>query len=100
MEKHIAHYALSAIKAAVTEKGVVAFTKAARKNIKLMDMSMKEAMEVVVMLTPHMFYKSMTSYADYRVWQDVYHAPCPNGKTAYIKLTLSDGAPVVQFKEK
>ncbi|GHU30297.1 hypothetical protein AGMMS50256_16950 [Betaproteobacteria bacterium] len=35
-----------------------------------------------------------------RVWQDVYHAPCPNGKTAYIRLTLRDGAVVIQFKEK
>jgi len=46
-----------------------------------------------------MFYKSMTTYADHRVWQDVYHAPCPNGKMAYIKLTLQDGAVVIQFKE-
>ena len=26
--------------------------------------------------------------------------PCPNGKTAYIKLTLRAGAVVTQFKEK
>ncbi|MCF8208508.1 MAG: type II toxin-antitoxin system MqsR family toxin [Rhodoferax sp.] len=34
------------------------------------------------------------------VWQDVYHAPCPNGKSAYIKLTLQAGAVVIQFKER
>jgi len=36
----------------------------------------------------------------FRVWQDVYHAPCPNGKTAYIKVTIQAGAIVIQFKEK
>ena len=28
------------------------------------------------------------------------HAPCPNGKTAYIKVTIHAGATVIQFKEK
>jgi motility quorum-sensing regulator/GCU-specific mRNA interferase toxin len=100
MEKHIAHYPLSAIKAIVSEKGARAFTETARYNIRLMGLTPKEAIEVVTRLTPHMLYKSMTSYADHRVWQDVYHAPCPNGKMAYIKLTLRDGAVVIQFKEK
>jgi len=51
-------------------------------------------------LTPALFFKSMTSHLDHRVWQDVYHAPCPNGKTAYIKLTLQAGSVVIQFKER
>jgi hypothetical protein len=46
------------------------------------------------------FYKSMTTYADHRVWQDVYHATTPVRKDAYIKITLRDAAPVIQFKEK
>ncbi len=32
------------------------------------------------------FYKSMTSYGDHRVWQDVYHVHSPAG-TLYIKFT-------------
>jgi motility quorum-sensing regulator/GCU-specific mRNA interferase toxin len=39
-------------------------------------------------------------FADHRVWRDVYHAPCPNGKMAYIKLTMRGDAVVIQFKEK
>ena len=27
----------------------------------------------------------------FRVWQDVYHAPCTNGKMAYIKVTIQLG---------
>lgn len=46
------------------------------------------------------FYKSMTTHTDHRIWQDVYHAPCPNGKTAYIKLTQVAERIVIQFKEK
>ena len=32
------------------------------------------------------FYKSMTSYADHRIWQDVYHVPCGN-MILYVKFT-------------
>lgn len=47
------------------------------------------------------FFKSMTTYADHAVWQDVYHVDTPNGKVAYVKITeRSDGAPVIRFKEK
>jgi motility quorum-sensing regulator/GCU-specific mRNA interferase toxin len=42
----------------------------------------------------------MTTYADHRVWQDVYDAATPVRKNAYIKVTLRDAAPVIQFKEK
>lgn len=51
-------------------------------------------------LRPGMLFKSMTTHADGRVWQDVYHTLCPNGKVAYIKVTLQAGAVVIQFKEK
>ena len=44
-------------------------------------------------------YKSMTTHADHTIWQDVYHAPTRGGE-AYIKVTLRDNAPVIQFKER
>jgi len=40
------------------------------------------------------------AHADHRVWQDVYHAATPVGRVAYIKLTLINERPVVQFKER
>jgi len=55
---------------------------------------------VIGSLSRRSFYKSMTTYADYRVWQDVYYAHTPVNKQAYIKVTLRDLAPVIQFKEK
>jgi len=55
---------------------------------------------VIAALSRRAFYKSMTSYADHRIWQDVYHAATPVRRVAYIKITLRDMAPVIQFKEK
>lgn len=47
------------------------------------------------------FYKSMTTHVSTQVWQDVYHPATPNGKVAYVKVTLrTDGSIVIQFKEK
>ncbi len=42
----------------------------------------------------------MTTYADSRVWQDIYQAATPVRMDSYTKITLRDAAPVIQFKEK
>lgn len=100
MEKNSAHYPLEAIKALVLERGLNAFTKSASDNARLMGLDRIATVSVVLSLQRGMLFKSMTTHADHRVWQDVYHAPCPNGKTAYIKVTIQLGATVIQFKEK
>lgn len=47
------------------------------------------------------FYKSMTAYADPRLWQDVYHVPSPVG-TLYVKFTADVITEflLLSFKEK
>ncbi|EIC30568.1 MULTISPECIES: type II toxin-antitoxin system MqsR family toxin [Methylomicrobium] len=100
MEKRTPHYSLDSIKTQVAALGIRAFTRTAQVGLTQMGLSEAEAVGVVLGLTRGMLYKSMTTHADHRVWQDVYHAPCPNGKTAYIKFTLREGAVVIQFKEK
>jgi motility quorum-sensing regulator / GCU-specific mRNA interferase toxin len=58
---------------------------------------------VVRALTTADFYKSMTTHADHRVWQDVYRsrATTPVGETdLYIKLTVIDDVLIVSFKEQ
>ena len=100
MEKRRAHYSLYDVNNLVTAKGADAFTLTALTNARLMGLSAVQAIEVVISLTPAMFYKSMTTHFDSSVWQDVYHAPTPVGRCAYIKLTLQEGAIVIQFKEK
>jgi motility quorum-sensing regulator/GCU-specific mRNA interferase toxin len=59
-----------------------------------------EVLTLIASLSLRQFYKSMTTYADHRVWQDVYHAATPVRKDAYIKITLRSAAPVIQFKEE
>jgi motility quorum-sensing regulator/GCU-specific mRNA interferase toxin len=65
-----------------------------------MGLTAAEMLAVIASLTRRNFYKSMTSYADHRVWQDVYHAATSVRRDAYIKITLRDAAPVIQFKER
>ena len=100
MEKHQAHYQLTVIQSLVVAGGIATFTQTARINSLLMGLTAEQALSVVSSLNSAMFVKSMTTRNDHRVWQDVYHALCPNGKTAYLKLTLQAGAVVIQFKEK
>ena len=80
--------------------GVAAFTKTALDGGRQMGLTSSEMLDVIAALTKQNFYKSMTTYADHRIWQDVYHAPTPVNKEAYIKITMRDTAPVIQFKEK
>jgi motility quorum-sensing regulator/GCU-specific mRNA interferase toxin len=64
-----------------------------------MGLTSGDMLAAISRLTRREFYKSMTTYNDHRIWQDVYHAPTPVRKDAYIKITLRDNAPVIQFKE-
>lgn len=100
MEKSKAHYSLPEVQSIVARQGSRAFTFTAQRSAENMGLSRAEALGVVFSLTSSMLYKSMTTHSDSTIWQDVYHAPCPNGKIAYIKLTVKAGAVVIQFKEK
>lgn len=100
MEKRKPHYDLSAIQGAVAGLGVASFTKTALDGGRMMGLTSSEMLAVVEGLSRADFYKSMTFHSDHRAWQDVYHAGTPVGKTAYIKVTMHGGVPVIQFKEK
>lgn len=76
------------------------FTSTAKNNARQMGLDGQATLDVVLGLQRRMLFKSMTTHASSQVWQDVYHAPCPNGKIAYIKVTIHAGATVIQFKEK
>ena len=54
--------------------------------------------EVVKALTPKDFYKSVTTHADHRIWQAVYH-PDTIASSVYLKLTVMEDVLVVSFKE-
>ena len=100
MEKPSPHYDLRVVQAQVARLGSAAFTKTALDGGRDMGLTSGEMLAVIAAMTHRNFHKSMTTYADHRVWQDVYYAPAPFDKEAYIKITMRDAAPVIQFKEK
>ena len=65
-----------------------------------MGLTTAEMLAVIASLSRRDFHKSMTTYFDHRIWQDVYHAATPIRRDASIKVTLRDAAPVIRFKEK
>ena len=88
------------IQAQVARLGAAAFAKTALDGGRDMGLTSREMLAVIAALTRRNFYKSMTTYADHSIWQDVYYSPTPVDREAYIKLTMRDTAPVIQFKEK
>jgi motility quorum-sensing regulator/GCU-specific mRNA interferase toxin len=100
MEKRRPHYDLAVIQARVVEMGAAAFTKTALDGGRALGLTSEDMLEVIAALTHGDFYKSMTTIADKRMWQDVYHAMTQVEIEAYIKVTLREGAVVIQFKEK
>lgn len=48
-----------------------------------MGLTSREMLAVIATLTRRNFYKAMTTYADHRIWQDVYYARTPVDKSLY-----------------
>lgn len=100
MEKRKPHYDLPTVQSGIRLRGADAFTATALIGVQAMGLDVAEAIEVVCSMSRSDFYKSMTTYASSRIWQDVYH-PETAGGIDYVKVTLrQDGAVVIQFKEK
>ena len=57
--------------------------------------------KVISTMKKEHFYKSMTSYVNHKIWQDVYHVPCGN-LILYVKFTQNviSEFTLLSFKEK
>lgn len=99
MEKHTPHCKLAIVKRLV-EAGQVRATASAYNGAREIGIDSLDAMcNLILALMPENFYKSMTTHANYRIWQDVYHAETENGDEVYLKLTVIDDVLIVSFKE-
>lgn len=98
MEKLVPHYSLAEIQAQMTSAQAMNLTVSAHGGIRAVGMAQADALAVVQSLTRNDFYKSMTTHADHRVWQDVYHGEW-NGIALYIKFQRAGEYFVVSFKE-
>jgi motility quorum-sensing regulator / GCU-specific mRNA interferase toxin len=97
MEKGTPHCHLPVVKGLI-EVGKVRATVSALAGGAALGFDFDGIIGVVMALTMADFYKSMTTYADHRVWQDVYRPTTPAGEV-YLKLTVIDDVLIVAFKE-
>lgn len=102
MEKLRPHYKLSEIQSVVADPQGRPFTVTALQGGLALGLSEPEMREVVLSLDRQDFIKSMTTHADHKMWQDVYHGMTSGGVVVYIKVTFfsDDRPPIIQFKEK
>lgn len=99
MEKSTPHCKLSVVRRMV-ERGQVRATATAFRGARDLGINDLAGMCAVVMsLTSAHFHKSMTTFADHRIWQDVYRTRIPDGDEVYLKLTVIDDVLIVSFKE-
>ncbi len=97
MEKRSPHCHLSVVRGLI-EEGKVRSTFSALAGGAALGFDFQGIVAVVLALTPRDFYKSMTTHADHRVWQDVYRPTTPAGEV-YLKLTVIQDVLIVSFKE-
>ena len=99
IEKGIPHSKLIVVKA-MAEVGKVAATASAFQGAQDLGINDLDGMCAVVMnLAPSNFFKSMTTFADHRILQDVYRTHA-DGKDVYLKLPVIDDVLIVSFKEQ
>ena len=80
------------------EAGKVRSTFSALADAEALGFDFEAMVDVVLALTRSDFYKSMTTHANHRIWQDVYR-PVTSAGRIYVKLTLIDDVLIVSFKE-
>lgn len=97
MEKRIPHTPLNKIKKLI-EANKINFTRSAIKSAANLGMKESNIVDVVLSLTAQDFYKSMTSNADHKIWQEVYRPKTHFGQL-YCKLTVIDHVLIVSCKE-
>lgn len=97
MEKHSPHCPLNTVKELV-EAGKVRATATAVQCARQLGFRGDAMFEEILKLERSEFYKSMTTYENHKVWQDVYRHNCRAGML-YIKLTVLNDVLIVSFKE-
>jgi len=100
-EKRKPTYDLGAIRHAFRTPSRLAATTTALRTATALGFDREGIVKTIQGLERRHFHKSMTSYADSKIWQDVYHAPSPVG-TLYVKYVADTVTEfrLLSFKEK
>lgn len=101
MEKRRPTYDLHAIKAVLGSNETLAMTTTALRDALALGFDGSAVAQTIASIEGRMFFKSMTTHADHRVWQDVYHVPARD-LTLYVKFQVDvvTEFTVMSFKEK
>lgn len=101
MEKRRPTYDLDAIKLAIGSVDTLAITTSALRDATMLGFDRGGIVETITSIDRRMFFKSMTTFADHRVWQDVYHVPA-RGLQLYVKFQADvvTEFTVMSFKER
>ena len=100
-EKRKPTYDLEAFKSVFSNVDKLSVTGTAVRSAAALGFGRVEIVAMIQTIRREHFYKSMTSYADYRLWQDVYFVPSPVGDL-YVKFTADTVTEfkLLSFKEK
>jgi len=100
MEKRRPHYPLRDIKVAFADPAKLNRSFASKQGADDLGMDDQAVVTAIQALSAADFDKSMTSYADSRVWQDVYR-PGVGDTELYVKFTLDSMKALflISFKE-
>ncbi len=98
MEKRVAHHSLDLIKRLIKEESY-RITGSAYRDAVFLGFDEDDILETVLRLSPKELYKSMTTYHDFKIWQDVYHFDVQRVKL-YVKLQINDDVIIISFKER
>jgi motility quorum-sensing regulator / GCU-specific mRNA interferase toxin len=100
-EKRKPTYDLEAFKTAFNSPEKIAITGTALRSAAALGFGRSDIVGTIQTMRREHFYKSMTAYADHRLWQDVYHVPSSVG-VLYIKFTADVVTEflLLSFKEK
>ncbi len=101
MEKWRPTYDLEAIKVALGSVDRLMMTTSALQDATALGFDRGGVVETILAIERRMFFKSMTTLADLRVWQDVYQVPA-RGLALYVKFQTDvvTAFTVMPLKEK
>jgi motility quorum-sensing regulator/GCU-specific mRNA interferase toxin len=101
MEKRKPTFDLVRIKTVFASVDRLNVTGSAIRSAARLGFGRAEILETIQSIERRQFVKSMTSYSNHRVWQDVYHVPSEAG-LLYVKFTEDAVAEflLLSFKEK
>lgn len=100
IEKRKPTYDLEGFRQEFCSARALRMTRTAQNATLLLGLTREDVVQVVQSMKRDHFYKSMTSFEDHRVWQDVYHVPWDE-LVLYVKLTVDElGRLILSMKEK